>query len=86
MGDKDQFVILETNERGVVTVRDNGKGHIIKMDKIWITPSFFIENILYVKGLKHNLISISQLYDRGYKVSFEASLCIMADSIDNSSI
>ena len=85
-GDKDQFVTLETKEGGVVTFGDNGKGHIIEMDKIWITPSFFIENILYVKKLKYNLISISQLCDKGYRVLFEASLCIVTNFIDNSII
>ena len=83
--DKDQFVTLETKE-GVVTFGGNDKGHIIGIDKIWITPSIFIENVLYVRGLKHNLISISQLYDKGFKVLFEASLCIVTNPIDDSTI
>ena len=39
--------------------------------------------MLYIKRLKHNLISISQLCDKGFKVLFEASLCIVTNSIDN---
>ena len=84
--DKDQFVTQETKEERVVTFSDNSKGHIIRIDKIRITPSTFIENILYVRGLKHNLISINQLYDKGFKVSFEASLCIVTNPIDDSTI
>ena len=57
-GDKDQFVTLETKE-GVVTFGDNGKGHIVGIGKIQITPLTILENVLLVKGLKHNLISIS---------------------------
>ena len=86
MGDKDQFVTLEIKEEGGITFGDNGKGHIIRLGKIQITPSTFIENILYVKGLRHNLISISLLCDIGYKVSFESLLCIVTNPIDNSII
>ena len=63
---------------------DNSKSHIIRFGKIQITSFTFIENVLYVRGLKHNLISISQLCDKGYKVSFEVSLCIVTNPIDNS--
>ena len=83
-GDKDQFVTLEI--KGVVTFGDNGKGHIVEIDKIQITPLTFLENILLVIGLKHNIISISQLCDKGFKVLFEASLCIVTNPFDDSTI
>ena len=83
MDDKEQFVTLETKER-IVTFEDNGKGCIIGFGKIRITPSTFIKNMLHVKGLKHNLISISQLYNKGYKVLFELLLCIITNPIDDS--
>ena len=57
-GDKDQFITLEIKEGGVVTFRDNSKGRIVGIDKIQLTPLTFLENILLVRGLKHNLISI----------------------------
>ena len=81
--DKDQFVTLEIKEGGVVIFGDNGKGQIIEISKIQITPSTFIENVLYVRGLRHILISISQLYDIGYKFSFESLVCIVTNPIDN---
>ena len=34
IGDKDQFVTLKIKEGGVVTFRDNGKGHIVGFGKI----------------------------------------------------
>ena len=43
--DKDQFVTLETKERGVMTFGDNGKGHIVGIDKIQLTPLIFLENV-----------------------------------------
>ncbi|RDX86690.1 hypothetical protein CR513_31954, partial [Mucuna pruriens] len=50
----------------------------------WITfggrvgkhPFPSIDNVLYVKGLKHNLLSISQLCDSKYVVSFNKGECI----------
>ena len=84
IGDKRDFVILEIKEGGVVTFGDNDKGHIVGMDKVKITFSTFLENVLYIKGLKHNLISISQLCDKGFKVLFEASLCIVTDPVNDS--
>ena len=84
MDDKDQFIILEIKERGLVTFGDNGKGKIIEIGKIKITPCTFIENVLLVDKLKHNLLSISQLCDKGFKVIFESSMCIVTNSLDSS--
>ena len=81
--DKEAFVILKLKE-GMVTFGDNGKGHIIGIGKIQITPQTCLENVLL--GLKHNLINISQLCDRGYKLSFESSLCIVTNPVDSSTV
>ncbi|XP_038989467.1 uncharacterized protein LOC120113034, partial [Phoenix dactylifera] len=82
-GDKSLFVTLKSKEGGVVTFGDNAKGQIIGVGKISISPSSFIDNVLLVNGLKHNLLSISQFCDKGFKVSFESSLCIISSPIDN---
>ncbi|KAK8939176.1 hypothetical protein KSP39_PZI011715 [Platanthera zijinensis] len=37
--------------------------------------SVTFKKVAYVEGLKHNLISISQLCDEGYKMTFNKSLC-----------
>ena len=86
MGDKEAFVTLRIKEGEMVTFGDDEKGHIIGIGKIQIIPQTCLENVLYVLGLKHNFISISQLCDRGYKVSFESSLCIVTNPSDNSTI
>jgi len=84
MGDKDQFITLEMKEGGMVTFGDNGNGRIISIGKIKITSFTFIENVLLVDKLKHNLLSISQLCDKGFKVVFESSLCLVTNSLDSS--
>ena len=82
-GDKDQFITLQMKDGGLVTFRDNGKGRIIEIGKIKITPCTFIEDVLLVDKLKHNLLSISQLCDKGFKVIFELSMCIVTNSLDS---
>ena len=36
-----------------------------------------------VESLKHNLISISQLCDKGYKVVFDNSRCVIENACDD---
>ena len=85
MDDIDQFFILESKDGGSITFRDNRKGRIIGIGKIKITSSTFIENVLLVDKLKHNLLSISQLCDVGFNVIFKTSMCIVADPINPNS-
>ena len=79
-GDIEQFFTIKSKDEGFVTFGDNKKGRIIGLGNIKISPSTFIENVLLVDKLKHNLLSISQLCDVGFDVSFKASMCIVADS------
>jgi len=39
-----------------------------------------IKDVLLVDGLKHSLLSIIQLCDKGYKITFEPNHCLIADS------
>jgi len=39
-----------------------------------------IKDALLVDGFKHNLLSISQLCHKGYKITFEPNHCLIADS------
>ena len=61
--DEDQFISLEVKEGGMVTFGDNAKGKIVGISKVPISFFSCIENVLLVEGLKHNLLSISQLCD-----------------------
>jgi len=36
--------------------------------------------VLYVEGLKHNLLSISQVCDKSYEVIFEPYSCLVCES------
>jgi len=62
-------------EEGTVTYGDNGKGTVIGSGSVNNKGKTVIEDVLLVKGLKHNLISISQLCDRGHQIKFQESKC-----------
>ena len=77
--DESKFAFLTKRNRGYVTFGDNAKGRIIGQGNIGNDTSSLIESVLLVDGLKCNLLSISQLCDKGFKVFFEASHCIIKD-------
>ena len=65
-GDESKFAFLTRRKGGYVTFGDNGKGRFIGHGSIGNNSSSLIENVLLVDGLKHNLLSISQLCDKGF--------------------
>ena len=74
-GDKSRFLELNPKREGVVTFGDNSKGFIEGIGSIGNYSSTLIENVLYVNGLKHNLLSISQFCDKGFNVLFDKNGC-----------
>ena len=78
-GDESKFAFLTKRNGGYITFRDNAKERIIGQGNIGNGTSSLIESVLLVDGLKHNLLSISQLCNKGFKVIFEASHCIIKD-------
>ena len=53
------------HEGDTVTFGDDFKGKIVSIGNIKIDSSFLIEDVVLVDGLKHNLLSICQLYGKG---------------------
>ncbi|KAM6597070.1 hypothetical protein CsatA_007594 [Cannabis sativa] len=78
-GDPSRFSSFKSKESGFVTFGDNSKGKILGIGDIGNVYSPCIKNVLLVDNLKHNLLSISQLCDIGFRVVFESSKC----SIEN---
>ena len=77
--DESKFTFLTKKNGGYVTFEDNAKRKIIGQGNIGNDISSLIESVLLVDGLKYNLLSISQLCDKGFKVIFEASHYIIKD-------
>ena len=73
-GDKRLFLSLEKHKGGNVTLGDNSKCKIIGKGKVG-NSIFALTDVLYVDNLFHNLISISQLCDKGMNVVFDSNSC-----------
>ena len=80
-GDINQFSHLALKAKGFVTYGDNNKGRILGKGKVGAPPFTSIEDVLYVEGLKHNLLSISQLCDKGFKINFTKDECLIEDKV-----
>ena len=66
-GDKSLLTGLILKHGGYATYGDIG-----------VKGSLTIQNVLLVEGLKHNLLSISQLCDKGLEVTFQPEICLIS--------
>jgi len=48
--------------------------------------TLIIKDVLLVEGLKHNLLSISQLCDKGYEIKFKPDLCLISSPTTNQTL
>ncbi|KAK2444948.1 putative mitochondrial protein [Trifolium repens] len=62
-----------------VTFGDGAKGEILGIGKLVNKELPNLENVLLVKGLTANLISISQLCDQGLRVNFTKEECLVSN-------
>lgn len=67
------LVGIKSYSTSFVTFDDGGKGEIKEIGKLVCTGLPRLDDILLVKGLTANLISISQLCDQGLKANFTKS-------------
>ncbi|KAI4365085.1 hypothetical protein MLD38_021104 [Melastoma candidum] len=74
-GDPSKFSQLTLQNEGSVKFSDNSKGSVIGKGTIGSPDSMVIDEILLVTELKHNLLSISQLCDKGYTINFDQNKC-----------
>ena len=58
IGDKRKFVSLEKYHGGVVRFRDNNDSVIRGKGSICLGGKHNTDDVLYVEGLKHNLLSV----------------------------
>jgi len=70
-GDASRFISISLKQNG----NDNKKGKILGKGTIGNEDSLLIHDVLYVESLKHSLLNISQLCDRGYQVTFRTNSC-----------
>jgi len=74
-GDKSKFLTIFFKQEGHVIYGDNNKGMILGRGSIGDKDILIIHDVLYIEGLKHNLLSINQLCDKGYQEIFKTNSC-----------
>ena len=67
----------------IITFGDNSKGYTVGYGCLEI-GNVVINDIALVDGLKHNLLSVSQFSDRGFKVDFDMMVCNIYHKKDGS--
>ena len=79
-GDRSQFYAYNNFDGGFVTFGDGSMAKIIGKGTITGPGLPEIKNVLYVDGLKYNLLSISQICDEEHSVSFSKDMCKILNS------
>jgi len=82
-GDRKCFLTFEMKDEGLVTFGNNDKGKIRGKGTIGKASSAKLENVQYVEGLKHNLLSIYKLCDSGFEVIFKPNICEIRQTSSN---
>ena len=77
--DKEKFSNLKVKDDGKVIFGGKEKGKIIGQGKVNEDSSCSVDDVLLVEGLNYNLLSISQLCDKGLRVIFEHDKCKIYD-------
>ncbi|WJX62830.1 hypothetical protein P8452_47785 [Trifolium repens] len=76
-GENKYLINMRSLKSSFVTFGDGAKGEIVGIGDLINHGLPKLENVLLVKGLTANLISISQLCDQGMKVNFTKSECLV---------
>jgi hypothetical protein len=79
------FQTVNIKEEGTMGFVGNQKGKIIGMRTIG-NSSISINNVWFVDGLRHNLLSISQFCDSSYEVMFDKNNCTVINKTDKSTV
>ena len=78
-GDMNNFVKFRNHDGGIVRVGNNVVCHIIGIGSITLDGKTNTDDVYFVDGLKHNLLSVGQVVDKGYQLQFTKDTCIIKD-------
>ena len=77
IGDKSLFKSLKEKEDGYVAFGDGSHSQVLGKGTIDIPGFPLLTNVLYIKGLKSNLLSITQICDEDFLVQFSKKGCLI---------
>lgn len=75
------FIKFNEKESVHVTYGDNIRGTILGEGVAGNPSTITIECVILVKGLKHNLLNISELCKKGYSIIFYALSCLIGHKV-----
>ena len=78
-GDKALFKSLKEKVGDYVTFGDGSHAQVLGKGTVEIPGLPLLEDVLYIKGLKANLLSITQICDENFIVQFSKKGCIIID-------
>lgn len=73
--DKKEFIKLDDWNSGYVCFGDNSSIKINGHGTLDIDGKLKAHDVYYMEGLKHNLLSLSRICDKGYKFKFDSIGC-----------
>jgi hypothetical protein len=75
---QNKFLTLKEEKGGSVTIGHNAYTRIVGKGSISLdNGKTKTQNVLYVEGLKDNLISVIQMCDQGYNLTFHSKGCVI---------
>ncbi|XP_015075296.1 uncharacterized protein LOC107019261 [Solanum pennellii] len=80
-GDKRSFLSLKNIKGGNVAFGNGKSGETQGIGKVGSMDTHAIENVYYVNGLQHNLLSVYQICDKGNYVLFTEKECRVTNSV-----
>ena len=80
---KEKFSNMKVKDGDKVIFGGKEKGKIIGQGKVSEDPSYFIDDVLLVERLNYNLLSRSQLCNKGHRVIFEFNKYKIIDILSN---
>ena len=79
IGDKSLFKFLKEKVGDYVTFGDGSHAQVLGKRTVEIPGLPLLKDVLYIKGLKMNLLSIIQICDEDFLVQFSKKGCIIID-------
>ncbi|XP_019253818.1 PREDICTED: uncharacterized protein LOC109232504 [Nicotiana attenuata] len=80
-GSTNNFLSLKALQGGSVSFGNGKKGYILGVGRIEKSLTHSIENVYCVNGLKYNLLSVSQICDKGNKVESMSKIYIVTNLV-----
>ena len=78
-GDKSLFKSLKEKVGDYVTFGNGSHAQVLSKGAVEIPGLPLLKDVLYIKGLKANLFSITQIYDEDFLIQFSKKGCVIID-------